>query len=499
LFAIFSTFLLSATASAETWETSFGRSCNDSGRSVQQTDDGGYIIAGGTYDCEDDHYDVYLAKTDKTGELLWTRIFGGPASDSAWSVVQADDGGYVMAGYTYSYGAGGTDILVIKTDKDGNELWSKTFGGTGNEHGYSILKSGDGGYVIAGNTSSIGSGLDDVYLIKTDGEGNELWSKTFGGIYNDWANEVRTTIDGGYVITGRTGSFGADSWDAYLIKTDGEGNELWSNNIGEDISDECGYSIQPLDDGGYIIVGERTYFVFPDILLIKTDDSGNKLWSRTFGGSDSEIGYSVKAAPEGGYVFTGYAIPDSPSKPQVFLTKTDESGNRMWSKNFGDQFWESGYALQNTEDGGYIITGYLDSWVTYGKDVYLIYHNPYPLPDIKANGSDGPLYVTAQETVNISVSLDPVEMDGVLCDWRVLALSSSGLQKFVETTWPLFEVPETSLFETTLSAGWWIFLFILDDKPDFILDRFTWFDSVVVISEPGKVVHRKGIVSRVGL
>jgi len=447
LFAIFSTFLLSATASAETWETSFGRSCNDSGRSVQQTDDGGYIIAGGTYDCEDDHYDVYLAKTDKTGELLWTRIFGGPASDSAWSVVQADDGGYVMAGYTYSYGAGGTDILVIKTDKDGNELWSKTF----------------------------------------------------GGIYNDWANEVRTTIDGGYVITGRTGSFGADSWDAYLIKTDGEGNELWSNNIGEDISDECGYSIQPLDDGGYIIVGERTYFVFPDILLIKTDDSGNKLWSRTFGGSDSEIGYSVKAAPEGGYVFTGYAIPDSPSKPQVFLTKTDESGNRMWSKNFGDQFWESGYALQNTEDGGYIITGYLDSWVTYGKDVYLIYHNPYPLPDIKANGSDGPLYVTAQETVNISVSLDPVEMDGVLCDWRVLALSSSGLQKFVETTWPLFEVPETSLFETTLSAGWWIFLFILDDKPDFILDRFTWFDSVVVISEPGKVVHRKGIVSRVGL
>jgi hypothetical protein len=150
----------------------------------------------------------------------WNKTYGGTDTDYGYSVVQTSDGGYAITGYTYSFGAGGTDVYLVKTDANGNIQWSKTYGGTDTDVGYSVVQTSDGGYAIAGYTLSFGAGGSDVYLVKTDSLGNMVWSKTFGGTGADHAYSVVQTADGGYAITGYTYSFGAGGYDVYLVKTD---------------------------------------------------------------------------------------------------------------------------------------------------------------------------------------------------------------------------------------------------------------------------------------
>jgi len=282
------------------WDRTFGGSEDDWGYSVQQTSDGGYILFGGTWS---GYGDFWLIKTDAQGNKEWDRTFGGSEDDWGWSVQQTSDGGYILLGYTYSYGAGLADFWLIRTDSQGNKQWERTFGGSEDDQGYSVQQTSDGGYILLGGTWS---GYGDFWLIKTDAQGNKEWDRTFGGSEDDWGISVQQTQDGGYILLGDTHSYGAGEDDVWLIKTDAQGNKQWERTFGGSSRDK-GWSVQQTTDGGYILRG-HTYSYgagYADSWLIKTDAYGNKEWDRTFGGSETDWGSSVQQTEDGGYILLG--------------------------------------------------------------------------------------------------------------------------------------------------------------------------------------------------
>jgi len=336
----------------------------DRGSSVQQTTDGGYIITGYTQS------DVWLIKTDSNGDEVWNQTFGGGSDDFGFSVQQTTDGGYIITGTTYSFGNGGGDVWLIKTDSQGQEEWIQTFGGSNDDWGWSVQQTTDGGYIITGSTYSFGNGAADVWLIKTDSNGNEEWNQSFGGSDEDEGIGVQQTTDGGYILTGYTQS------DVWLIKTDSQGNEEWNQTFGEigGSNTDTGNSVQQTTDGGFIIAGWTHSFGngWGDVWLIKTDSNGNEEWNKTFGGSGSDYGFSVQQTTDGGYIITGYTESFGNGDYDVYLIKTDSQGNEEWSKTFGGGDYDRGSSVQQTTDGGYIITGGTESFGNGSSDVWLI-------------------------------------------------------------------------------------------------------------------------------
>jgi hypothetical protein len=366
--------IASAYEPAVQWQKTFGGSNYDEGYSVQQTSDDGYIIAGWTRSFGTGSDDVYLIKTDSKGNLLWQKTFGGSSNDYGYSVQRTSDGGYIIAGETWSFNNPKGDVYLIKTDPNGNQEWQKTFGGSGSDWGSSVRQTADGGYIIAGTTDYFGVWNDDVYIIKTNSEGELKWQRIFGGTNSDWGNSVQQTYDGGYIIAGNTYSFGAGDADVYLIKTDSGGNLKWQKTFGGSGFD-WGRSVQQTTDGGFIIAGSTFSFGDPyyeDIYLIKTDPNGNLLWQKTFGGKDDDWGLSVQQASDGGYIIAGTTGSFGAGYGDVYLIKTDPNGNLLWQKTFGGSDWDGGNSVQQTSDGGYIIAGDTYSFGAGGADVYLI-------------------------------------------------------------------------------------------------------------------------------
>ena len=204
----------------QVWEKIYELSAIDS---FVQTPDNGFALAGVIGSPIDDSYDFWLAKTDENGTLEWSKNYGGYEFDYAFTVVLTSDGGFALSGVTWSFGAGSNNFWLVKTDSEGNMLWNQTYGGESDEQPYSMIQTNDNGYAIAGYTVSYGSGSSDFWLIKTDSNGNPLWNQTYGGYNWDVARSVIETDDGGYALTGETGSFGSGNFDFWIIKTNQQG------------------------------------------------------------------------------------------------------------------------------------------------------------------------------------------------------------------------------------------------------------------------------------
>jgi hypothetical protein len=309
------------------WAKTYGGASWEYASSAQQTSDGGYIVAGYTNSFGAGNSDFFLIKTDASGNIIWVKTYGGINDDNASSVQQTSDGGYIVAGYTNSFGAGANDFFLIKTDANGNVQWAKTYGGTSGEWANSAQRTSDGGYIVVGLTWSFGASGGDIFLVKTDANGNVQWAKTYGGAGWDQPYSVQQTSDGGYILTGETTSFGAGDRDFFLIKTDANGNVQWAKIYGGTNWDQA-FSVQQTSDGGYMVAGSTWSFGagMSDFLLIKTDANGNVIWAKTYGTVNNDIAWSVQQTSDGGYIVAG----DSPLGMglwDIFLIKTDANGN----------------------------------------------------------------------------------------------------------------------------------------------------------------------------
>jgi len=254
---------------------------------------------------------------------------GGPATEAGESLIQTSDGGYAIAGSTTSFGAGGGDVYVVKLNAKGNLQWTKTIGGPENEEGNFLIQTSDGGYVIAGATNSFGAGDKDVYVVKLDAHGNLQWTKTIGGEYYDEGTSLIQTSDGGYAIAGYTESFGAGEWDVYVVKLDANGNLQWTKAIGGPEIEE-GRSLIQTSDGGYAIAGKTSSSFGAggyDVYVVKLDANGNLQWTKTIGGKDFEDGYSLIQTSDGGYAIAGTTTSFGAGAWDVYVVKLDKDGN----------------------------------------------------------------------------------------------------------------------------------------------------------------------------
>jgi hypothetical protein len=247
-------------------------------------------------------------------------------------VKQLADGGYIIAGHTASSGSGLMDFYLIRINSGGDTVWTKTYGGTGQDYGYAVDTTSDGGFIIAGDTQSFGTSQGGIFLVKTNQLGDTIWTAIYDAFNIDVCRDVKPTMDGGYILAGWTRSFGAGEYDMYLIKTNSSGDTLWTKTYGDFLDEEC-YSVQPMSDGGFVICGYQEPNHHSRILIVRTDNAGNKLWERTIGQTGGQSARSITQTSDGGFVMTGWIDTSSVTRQDLFLIKLEPEVTPIFEDN----------------------------------------------------------------------------------------------------------------------------------------------------------------------
>lgn len=358
-----------------TFEKTYGGTGSDVGYDVENTIDGGFIISGFTYSYGAGANDCYMVKTNNNGIFQWQKTYGGVSAEFGISVLQNSKGQYIIAGTTISYGNGTNDYYVIKTKSNGDTIWTKTYGDWLLESPRKMVATKDSGYAIIGRTESYGIGSSSVYFVKIDSVGNQQFYQAYGGSGLNWGMSIQQTTDGGYIIAGKTTSFNAQGQDFYLIKTNVNGDTTWTKYWGG-TGDDWLNDIQQTADGGYLISGTYNYVgTTGDTYIAKTDGNGTVQWSKTYGSlGDDFINHEI-ISTTGGYVFVGATTSHGAGNYDLYLLKTDVNGDTLWTKTYGGTGVDAGHSLKQTPDGGYVIVGQTSSKGSGSNDVYLIKTN----------------------------------------------------------------------------------------------------------------------------
>jgi len=356
--AVLSLALSPALALASTWAGSSGGDFSDIAYSIHETIDGGFIVAGYTDSFGAGDYDCWVLKLDANGSSVWQKTYGGSDYDAAFSIQKTSDSGFIVVGTTYSFGSGESDCWVLKLDSTGSVVWQKAYGGNGWDGANSVQETLDGGFIVAGWTDSFGSGGNACWVLKLDSTGNVVWQKAYGGSYDDSATSIQETLDGGFIVAGYTNSFGSGSYDFWVLKLDSTGNVVWQKACGGTDYDSA-TSIQETSNGGFIVAGSTESFGTGsrDFWVLKLDSTGNVVWQKAYGGSAVDSATSIQETLDGGFIVAGYTQSFGAGEEDFWVLKLDSTGNVVWQKACGGTDYDIAYSIQETSDSGFIVAG----------------------------------------------------------------------------------------------------------------------------------------------
>lgn len=380
-------------APAIEWQRSLGGAANEYGNCIELTADGGYIIAGATQSTDQDvtgnhgDYDAWVVKLDDEGEILWQKALGGTGNDGAYAIHPTLEGGYIMAGSTWSNDGdvtgnhGIVDAWVVKLDALGNIQWQRALGGSGFEEASSIRQRPEGGYFMAGTASSWDGDLvgspgvsNNAWFVKLDTLGNIQWQRVAGGSYAESAYGIDRTGDGGYIAAGFTFSSDGDilggnhgNGDAWVVKLY-DGYIEWETTLGGSAEDRA-EKVQQTPDGGFIVCGSTNsedgdvsgYHGHGDAWVVKLSNLGYISWQKTLGGDGPDNGYDIVQTSDGGYLLTGLSdigLVNSPVGWDAWVVKLDAAGDLLWQKPMGGSDYDAGSTVRETPDGGSIMLGH---------------------------------------------------------------------------------------------------------------------------------------------
>jgi hypothetical protein len=445
--------LLAQQAPSIEWEKCLGGTSYDRAHDVRQTSDGGFVVAGysqsidGEVSGNNGTGDYWVVKLDASGNIMWQKSLGGSSYEEAFSVDQTTDGGFVIAGYSTSNDSdvtgnhGGTmwgDYWVVRLDMDGNMVWEKCLGGSDDDVANSVQQTSDGGFIVAGYSYSNDGdvtghhGSSDDWVVKLDASGNIMWEKSLGGTSAEEALSVEQTSDGGYILAGFafsndddvSGKHSCDSnqlycEDYWLVKLDENGNLIWQKCLGGGWGERA-YSVQQTTDGGYIIAGQSLSNDgdvsgsngIPDYWVVKTDTIGNLSWQVCLGGSSFELARSIEQTTDNGFIVAGWSLSNNNGNvsghhggADYWVAKLETDGNLAWEKSLGGSSLDEAYAIHQTTDGGYIVGGVSSSLDDDVTDL----HGLNPDCWIVKLSNDTATGISSLETSVISLYPNPVQ------------------------------------------------------------------------------------------
>jgi len=352
----------------------YGGFNDDYARQIISTSDTGYIVVGTTSSFGVATTDIYIIKTDRNAVRQWSNIYGSPSIEWGYSVRETFDHGYIITGYTNQNGASGYDMYLLKITNLGAVEWTKNIGGTDWDFGYGIELTADSGFIICGKSYSFSNGGSDVYIVKTNSTGDVLWQKNYGGLQDESANAIIRDRNNDYAIIGETRSFGAGDDDIWILKINGNGDTLWTRTFGG-VKFDAGYGIDTAIDGNYVAIGTTFNFnvdTASNMYFMKVDTLGNEVWGSPQGGQRTEEGRVVKTLPDGEIVSGGMTESYGLGGKAYHMLRNTSGGGFVDGASFGGTDDEEGYSVAVGLDNQIVFAGTSNSYGAGLNDVYLI-------------------------------------------------------------------------------------------------------------------------------